>query len=562
MNGTTPDICIMGLGAAGSVAASVLATAGLRVLALEAGPELDSSNYLPDELQAAYARGGYGQKFASELQTWRPNPGVAASPARYSLGKMANGVGGSTQIFGVWLRRYQHHDFAIRSSTVARYGEAALPARSVVVDWPITYDDLEPYYTKTEQMLGVAGIAGNVRGEPVPGGNPFEPYRSEALPLPPVRRTWIGNHFDEATRRLGYHPYPVPVSINSEPFDGRPACTYCGWCTFYICHNGAKTTAANTFVAKARATNNLEVRANCRVLRLNAASDGTVRSVDYLDPEGRVVRQHAPRFILSSYTFENVRLLLTSTSDAFPNGLGNTTGQVGKYFMTKQYQTILGLFEGKRLNRFAAAGHQASILDDFVGDNFDHTGLGFIRGATISCETQLQPIGAARMPTPPGVPRWGAAYKEHLLTNWNSIADCRVQPETLPYEDTFLDLDPSVRDRSGIGMPVIRITWDIHPNEHRMMTYLEERVRAIYAEMGADLVWAGDRFTGAGSAHDLGGCRMGTDRAKSVVDPSLRLHDSPNLYVMSGAVFPSGGGINPTLTLQALCWRAAEGLAK
>lgn len=555
-----PDVCIIGMGAAGSAAAYALAQAGMRVLVIEAGAPTDNRDVRLDELYAVYGRGGFSQKFDQERQTWRPTPNDQAIPAQYSLGRMANGVGGATQIYGCWLRRFQHHDFAIRSSTIERYGEAALPEGSAVVDWPITYDDLEPYYSRAEHMMGVAGIPGNIRGEAVPDGNPFEPYRSVPLPLPPVIQPQTSKLFIEAGRRLGYHPYPVPVSVNSVPYDGRPACTYCSWCTFYVCHNGSKTTAGNSFAAKAMTTGRVQLLSRCRVIRLNATGSGRVTSVDYLDPDGLVVRQEAPRFILSTYTFENVRLLLTSTSDAYPDGLGNSHGQVGKYFMSKQYYTVAGLFEGKRLNRFAGAGHQGTIMDDFVGDNFDHTGLGFIRGATISCEEQVQPIGASRMALPPGVPRWGAAYKKHLLTNWNSIADLRIQPEALPYEDTFLDLDPQVRDRSGLGMPVVRITWRLHPNEHRMMDYLEGRTLDMLREMGATGAWTGNRFTGAGSAHDVGGCRMGADPASSVVDPALRLHDAPNLYVMSGAVFPSGPGINPTLTIQAMTLRACDEL--
>jgi gluconate 2-dehydrogenase alpha chain len=542
------------MGAAGATAAYVLAEAGLRVLVLEAGRDLDRRDARPDELMAAYARGGYGPKFNQELQTWRPDPQAEAVPATYSLGKMVNGVGGSTQIYGAWMRRYQPHDFLIRSTTVARYGEDAVPLGANVVDWPLTYDDLEPYYGRVERIMGVAGIPGNVRGQPVPNGNPFEGYRSEPLPLAPARRTPTGELFTAAAGRLGYHPFPVPASINTEPYDHRPACTYCGWCTFYVCHNDSKTTAGNSFARKALATGRVELRTGCRVVAINRDPGGRVSGVDYLDPDGRAQRQAAGRFVLASYTFENVRLLLTSR-------IGNGHGQVGRHFMTKMYCSVLGLFPGQRLNRFVAPAACADILDDFVGDNFDHAGLGFVRGATISCEEQLQPVGAARLPLPPGVPSWGRGYKAHLVENWNAIADLRIQPETLPYEDAFLDLDPRVRDRSGLGMPVVRITWDIHRNERRLIDFVEEKTRRILREMGAAQIWTGGRFTGAGSAHDLGGCRMGTDPASSVVDPALRVWETPNLYVYGGAVFPSGGGINPTLTIQALVWRAAEELA-
>jgi gluconate 2-dehydrogenase alpha chain len=540
----TPDVCIVGMGAAGSVAAYALAEAGLRVLVLEAGQQVTTVDARPDELHSAvYANAGYSPKFNLELQTWRPGPDGPTMRATYSLGKMANGVGGGTLIYGTWMRRYQPHDFAIRAGTVARYGERAIPAGANLVDWPLTYDDLEPYYCRAERMMGVAGD---------PAQNPFEPRRSAPLPLPPARRTGTGELFAAACRRLGYHPFPVPTSVNTEPYDERPACTYCGWCTFYVCHNDAKTHAGNSFARKALASGHVELRTGCRVVGIEHAGR-RVTAVRYVDPEGAVVRQEAPLFVLSSYTFENVRLLLTA-------GLGGPN--VGKWFMTKQYVQVLGLFEGRRLNRWVAPAACATILDDFVGDNFDHTGLGFVRGATISCEEQLQPIGAARTLPPPGMRRWGAAYKAHLVKNWNSIADLRIQPETLPYEDTFLDLDPNVRDRSGVGMPVVRITWDLHENERRMIDFLEEKVRGILREMGADLVWAGPRITGVGSAHDLGGLRMGADPATSVVDPQLRLHEAPNLYVMSGGVFPSQAGINPTLTLQALVWRACEQLVQ
>jgi gluconate 2-dehydrogenase alpha chain len=539
-----PDVCIVGMGAAGATAAHVLAEAGLNVLVLEAGREIDHRDARPDELLATYIR-GMGPKFNQELQSWRPDPETEASPATYSLGKMVNGVGGSTQIYGTWMRRYTPGDFRARTSTIERYGPAALPAGANVADWPLSYDDLEPYYCRVEQAMGVGGD---------PTLNPFEGPRSAPLPLPPPRRTPTGELFTRAARRLGYHPFPVPATINSQPFDGRPACTYCGWCTFYVCHNGAKSTAGNTLARRALASGRVELRGGCRVVKLSQGSDGRVTSVEYVDADGRLVTQPADRFVLATYTFENVRLLLTS-------GIGTRHGQVGKNFMTKMYCSVMGLFPGQRLNRFVAPAACGDIMDDFVGDNFDHAGLGFVRGATISCEEQLQPIAAARAPLPEGVPSWGRGYKEWLLANWNSIADLRIQPETLPYEDTFLDLDPRQRDRSGLGMPVVRITWDIHENERRMISYLDDKARGILAEMGASRVWAGPRFTGAGSAHDLGGCRMGEDERSSVVDPSLRVWGTPNLHVYSGAVFPSGGGINPTLTLQALVWRAAEQLA-
>ncbi|TAK20709.1 MAG: GMC family oxidoreductase [Chloroflexota bacterium] len=547
------DVCILGMGAVGATASHVLAKAGLKVVVLEAGPNIGSVDARPDELVAAYARASYGRKFNQEALTWRPNPTAPTVPATYSLGRMVNGVGGSTQIYGTWMRRFQPHDFRVRTSTIERYGMDALPPGSNVVDWPITHDDLEPYFGRVEQMMGIAGIPGNVRGEPLPGGNPFEGYRSEGLPLPPPARTPTGLMFAKACRGLGYHPYPVPASINTEPYDGRPACTSCGWCTFYVCHNDSKTTAENGFARKALATGNVDLRLGCRVVEIERQGNRVTAFVD-VDADGQRQRVEADRFILGAYTYENVRLLLLS-------GIGNEHGRVGRDYFTKMFWSVMGLFPDEQLNRFIAPAARGDLIDDFVGDNFDHSGLGFIRGATIACEEQLQPIAAARAALPPGVPAWGSAYKEHLVRNWNSIADLRIQPETLAYDDAFLDLDPHGRDRSGLGLPVVRVTWDIHENERRMLDYLGEKAQAILREMGAANVWTGPRFTGVGSAHDMGGCRMGEDPRRSVVDPDLRVHSMANLYVMGGCVFPTGGGLNPTLTIQALVWRAAERIA-
>ena len=525
------EVCVVGAGAAGGIMALELGRRGVKVVVLESGPRHDFAQ-----------RGEYVRRYVKRENPWRSR---LEGQDRHTVGgkvpyglewRRARGVGGSTLHWEGYTLRVHESDLRLRS------------LHGIADDWPIAYADLEPYYGRVERIMGVAGIPGNVRGQPVPNGNPFEGYRSEPLPLPPARRTPTGELFTAAAGRLGYHPFPVPASINTEPYDHRPACTYCGWCTFYVCHNDSKTTAGNSFARKALATGRVELRTGCRVVAINRDPGGRVTGVDYLDPDGRAGRQAAGRFVLASYTFENVRLLLTSR-------IGNGHGQVGRHFMTKMYCSVLGLFPGQRLNRFVAPAACGDILDDFVGDNFDHAGLGFVRGATISCEEQLQPVGAARLPLPPGVPVWGRGYKAHLVENWNAIADLRIQPETLPYEDAFLDLDPRVRDRSGLGMPVVRITWDIHQNERRLIDFVEEKTRGILGEMGAAQIWTGGRFTGAGSAHDLGGCRMGTDPASSVVDPALRVWETPNLYVYGGAVFPSGGGINPTLTIQALVWR-------
>ncbi|MCY7417867.1 MAG: GMC family oxidoreductase [Chloroflexi bacterium] len=556
------DVCIVGLGPAGATAAYALTKAGISVVALEAGPRRTAAEYRRDELtESVFQQARMGPKFNQELQTWRRAEGQPTRPASYSLGKMNNGVGG-TVVYSAWLRRYLPGDFRVRSDTIARYGEDALPTGSSVVDWPVSYDDLEPYYTGVERITGVAGIPGNIRGIKVDGGNPFEGYRSEGYPLPPLRTAGLSDLFREAAEAAGYHPYPVPAGINSVPFDGRPACTYCGFNAFFGCHIDAKSTVDLTFIPRAEATGLLEVRANSRVLRVTTAPDGTATGVDYVDENGSMQHLAAAIVILAAYTFENVRLLLLSTSERYPTGLGNAHGQVGKYFTPKQLPRVLGVLPGRSVNRFTGPSAQGMIIDDFLSDNFDHTGLGFIRGASMAVIQQSQPISAAKDTLPPDVPRWGRSFKEHLVRNWNSMFAIEAQPEGLMYEANFLDLDPVVRDRSGLGLPVIRITFDQYPNELAVIDFVRRRSVELLRRMGVERHWEGPALTGVGSSHDLGGLRMGTDERHSVVDADLRVHDSPNLYVMSGAVFPSCAGINPTLTIQALSWLAADRLAE
>lgn len=557
----SPDAVVVGLGPAGATAAYVLAKAGMQVLALEAGPFRTKEEYRLDEItESVFQRARLGPKFNQELQTWRRAEGEPTRQATYSLGKMNNGVGG-TIVYSAWLRRYMPSDFKTRSGIIDRYGEDALPPGSAIADWPISYDDLEPYYTAVEKKIGVAGQAGNIRGVPVKGGNPFEGYRSEAYPLPPLRTAGLSELFREASEAKGYHPYPIPAGINSVPHGGRPACTYCGYNAFFGCHIDAKSTVDLTFIPDALATGNLEIRTESRVLRVTTDARGRASGVDYIDQQGTFQHIDAPTVILAAYTFENVRLLLLSRTDRFPNGLANAHGKVGKYFATKQLPRLLGILPGRKVNRFTGPSAQGILIDDFLSDNFDHTGLGFVGGASLGVLQQTQPILMAKDTLPPDVPSWGRGYKEYLVKNWNSYFAIEAQPEGLMYEANFLDLDPVVRDTSGLGLPVVRITFQQYPNELKLIDFVRARSREIMKEMGVEKTWTGPMLTGVGSSHDLGGLRMGTDENTSVVNPDLMTHEVPNLYVMSGAVFPSVPGMNPTLTIQAVTWRAAERLA-
>jgi gluconate 2-dehydrogenase alpha chain len=545
------DILIIGAGTVGSVVAPIFARAGLKVVALEPGPFRTQADYLPDELGVSYyCRANMGSKFLSEVPRWRRNEGEPTQEATFSLGRMMNGVGGSIIHYGAWLRRFHPHHFKMLSHVESRWGLSVLPPGCTLADWPLTYEELEPYYTLLEHEIGIAGDE----------SNPFI-QRSKPLPMPPMRPFRLGELYREATERIGLHPHPVAVGVNTMPYRGRPATTYCAWSNGFGSLNGDKWDPSLTSVPEALATGNLDLRTHCRVIRIGTDEAGRANGAEYVDPAGRRRFQKARTVILSAYTFESLRLLFLSSDSKHPDGLGNNRAQLGKHFMTKMFAHVDGFFPDKIFNRHTGPAAQGLVLDDFFAPSFDPHKHGFIGGATLGAEQQFLPIQISREALPSGVRRWGKSYKDHLR-QWQHFGVVRIQPDTLSYHSNFVELDPQYRDRSGVGLPVLRITYDLRENEHRLADWMETKSEEILRAMGATDTWRGDRFTGVGSSHDFGGARMGEDPGKSVVTPELEVHDTPGLYVYGGATFPTCPGINPTLSLLALVYRAAERLVK
>jgi gluconate 2-dehydrogenase alpha chain len=545
------DVVLVGVGLVGGLVAPTLAHAGLRVVGLEAGPWRHRGEYRPDELTYSVAlRAKFSGKFADERPTWRPDEATPTVPAQASLGHMVNGVGGSAMHYGAMLRRYHPHHFAERSRAARVGGPDAIPEGCTIADWPLTYEDLEPFYERVEYLVGVSG------GE----GNPFVPRRGP-FPMPPLRRFRMGESFRAAASGLGLHPYPCPVGINSEPYHGRPGVRYNSFELTLGDNVDAKWHPGLDCVPEALGTGNFDLRTGARVTRVLTGSNGEATGVVYRDEDGRERTVRARAVVLCAYALENMRLMFLSADERRPNGLGNSSDQLGRHTMSRMLCSVYGHVSNEHFNMHTGAVGQNILLEDFHADGFDSFAHGFLGGASIGTEQGAMPISVSRTALPPDVPAWGGAYKAHLR-DWQQYAFIRIQEDALPYEDNRVELDPTRRDASGVGLPVLRITHRLHENEERLHQFMVERAEEILRQMGATRTWSGPSYTGVLSSHELGGCRMGHDPAASVVDDTLEVHDTPGLFVFSGAAFPSGCAINPTLTLMAMSLRAGEALAQ
>jgi gluconate 2-dehydrogenase alpha chain len=492
--------------------------------------------------------------------TWRPNANARGNPV--PVQNYGNQAGGGTVHYGTVSWRFHEDDFRARSQTIERYGASAIPQDSSLVDWPLSYADLEPYYDQAEYDLGVSGKAGNVQGRKIDGGNVFEAPRRREYPLPALHVDQSGVIFDATARKLGYHPFPTPRAIISEPYKGRPACTYCGFCQAFGCHVGAKSSILVTKLPEADATGNFKLLTGAMCYRVNSDNSGRVTGVSYWAPDGSDNTIEAELVILTPFIYDNTRLLLLSKTDKFPNGLANSSGQVGKHLMAHMMARAFVTFDDRYVNVFMGPSAQKHTIDDFNADNFNHGGTNFIRGSQISIDTvnlQGGPIGATTMNSPPGIPRWGAAYRDFLAKYYARHASMVAQTENLPYADQTIDLDPNVRDQWGLPAPRLTYDWR-RPNELARVEFMLKKMEELGHAMGATHVWRAPLGPGAPGAHHEGGTRMGSDPKTSVVNRYGQSWDVPNLFVVGSSTFPSMSGFNPTLTIQALAYMSADAI--
>jgi gluconate 2-dehydrogenase alpha chain len=554
------DVVIVGLGAVGGVAAWPLAQAGLDVIGLEAGAWLSKKDFAPDELRNNYRGWPQSvQKTNQEIPTHRPN---ASSPnlPRFAIHPMMNAVGGTSLHYWAQSWRLNPWDFKVVSETARRYGAGRIPKGSTVEDWPFGIEELEPYYDKVEYEIGVSGIAGNINGTIDRRGNIFEGPRRRDYPMPPLRGCGFTDLMGAAARTLGWHPFPGPAAINSQRYQNRSACMYHGFCNRGGCHVDAKNSTTVTTIPKAQATGRLKVVTRAHVTSIDVGNDGHVSGVTYVT-DGTEYVQPAKVVLLSSYTYENVRLLLLSKSKAFPGGLSNHHGQVGRHYMShNQTSGIQALFPWNT-NSWYGLPAQGMAVDDWADDNFDHAGLDFIGGGNLWVYSDRRPIAAASTGTFGKTSRsWGSDWKAFIVQNADRTNTSYLQKTTLPYEDNYLDLDPAVKD--PLGYPVCRITADYKENERKVSDFILGKMEEWYRAAGAIATVRTPMGSMVPSTHAYGGTRMGDNPDTNVVDRWGFSHEVPNLGILGASVMGTSGAHNPTLTAQALAWRTAERLTK
>src|SRR5258708_10661212 len=390
------DVVIIGLGAAGGVAALPLAQAGVEGSGVEGGTARTKRDFAPDELRNNVRGWPQAvQKANQEVPTSRANASAQTGP-RGNRSPSTNAVGGSTLHYWAQSWRLNPWDFKVVSDTKRRYGASRIPKGATVEDWPFGYEDLEPFYDKVEYEIGVSGQAGNVEGKIDPRGNPFEAPRKRGYPMPPLRWNEYIEKMAAAAKGLGWHPFPGPAAINSRNYQNRSGCMYHGFCNLGGCHVDAKNSTMVTTIPKAQAAGRLPVVTRAHVTSLEVDNDGMMTGVTYVT-DGVEYFQPAKVVLLASFTYENTRLLLLSKSKAYPKGLSNNHGQVGRhYFSHHQLAGVTALFPWN-LNSWYGLPAQGVAVDNWADDNFDHAGLDVIGGR------QLR-VARARPPAPPAGP--------------------------------------------------------------------------------------------------------------------------------------------------------------
>lgn len=552
-------VVVIGMGWAGGIVSAELTKAGINVVGLERGKDRTTADYtmVHDELRYQH-RTELMQDLSKETITYRNTMEGKALPMRYyGTFIVGDGVGGAGTHWNGQTYRFLPYDFEIRSKTLERYGEGKIPDWMTLQDWGITYDEMEPYYDKFEKMAGISG-------EEVPElwGPRKNPYPTGPLVKTPLMKT-----FEKAAKSLGYKPFVIPAANLSENYtnpDGisRGACQYCAYCENFGCEYGAKGDPAVTVIPVAKQTGKLDLRTHANVLEITS-SGGKATGVIYVDMlTGERFEQPADVVVVASYVFNNTRLLLNSNLGT-PYNPKTGKGTIGKNYC---YQVTGGttqlFFEDRQFNLYGGAGALGIEIAEWMGDNFDHSDVNFIHGAGIrSTQYGDRPIAVNRVPK--GTPNWGAEFKKQSIKYANANFPVKTQGASMPHRENYLDLDPEFKD--AWGYPLLRMTYEYTDNDREMVKFMAQKTREIGEKIGADIIETAEEQGNFSvnkdtNTHNTGGVIMGVDRETSALNTYLQMWEVENVFVVGASAFPHNSCFNPTGTLGALSYRAAEGI--
>ncbi|AGC42694.1 hypothetical protein MYSTI_01346 [Myxococcus stipitatus DSM 14675] len=540
------DICIIGSGAGGAPMALELGRAGFKVVVLEKGPHYRPQDFVHDEILNSR------RNFFMPLPWEEPHlvrQGFKGKYERSSAAWTANCVGGGTVHMSGFFYRLKPMDFRLRTTL------GAVPG-STLEDWPISYEDLAPFYDKAEAELGVSGHA-------VP--HPFAEPRSGPYPLPPLDVHPVAAEIDKTCQAMGWHSLPTARGIISRPYRGRAPCSYCALCGSYGCEVGAKSGTNASLIPAAVATGHVQVRPGCMARTVEVDRKGRAKSVIYVDPDGVTQEQPAKVIVVSCTAVESARLLLNSTSSRFARGLANNNGLVGKNLTFSSFGEAQATF---RLSKQAQKRPWLKDPSPFVNRSIQDFYLmpdarfGFRKGGTLGFMwTHPNPINAALGMAGKGTSAvFGKALKDRMRDYRDSrILQFEVYAEYLPTPGSSVSVEDSVKDKYGI--PVAAITVDRHPMDLAATRFLVERGEEVLMRLEPDELKR-TSTTGETTILQHGTCRFGDDAATSVLDRNCRAHEVPNLYVVDGSFMPTGGSVPSTLTISANSFRVASHLVR
>ena len=537
------DLVVVGAGAGGGIVAEQLALAGRRVALLERGALQRFADTGHDELRSqrttvlGNAFGPDDEHYVREAQSG-DGSFRRYLPSEGTYNNVAACVGGGTMSYGAMAWRYMERDFRMRST----YGA---PEGSTLEDWPITYADLERFYTKAEWEIGVSGKA---------GANPFEPPRSKPYPMPPLPYNGEATLLDAAARRLGWRPFPIPMAINSKAYQGRPGCIACPHCVGFACEVNAKNSTAVTAIPRALATRNCDLRTGAIARRIVLDERARAAAVEYFQ-NGEAVTQPCRAVAVCCSATESPRLLLNSAHRLFPRGLGNRYDWVGRNLQGHAYAGAYGLFEQEVFDGLGPAARVACC-------NFSHGLPGGLKGGGMMANEFIRlPYLFSRQVLPPGTPRWGLEHKRFVRRYFKRSIGVKSPVQEMPVFESRVEIAPELKDSWGI--PTVRLSGHRHAHDLEVARFLAAKCEAWLKEAGASRTWQSLPGSGlSGGQHQAGTCRMGNDPKTSVVDRYCRIHDMDNVYVVDGSVHVNNGGFNPSLTIQAIAYWAAARMAR